>query len=77
MFHMKLTNLTQKLSSIRSMNLQPHEVTSIVALLCVTALGVIYILNGGDGQALAGSLTAIGVVLGYLFGKQPPANPNV
>lgn len=40
-----------------------------VAIIAICTLETVALLTRTDGAALAGSLTAIGLVCGYIFGK--------
>lgn len=49
-----------------------HDLQICIAIVCIAALGITYIVMGGDGIALSSTVAAISFILGYKFGTPPP-----
>ena len=56
--------------------MKSHDIVLLVAVVCIAAIGIVYIKEGGDGVALTGSTTAIAALLGYKIGTQPKDSSN-
>ena len=54
--------------------MESHDIVLLGAVVCIAAIGITYIFNGGDGAALVGSTTAIGGLLGYKMAEKKKGN---